>query len=155
MAMRNAGINPVTDWPGPTTGRASWPASLARRRRPPTAPATPSPRGNGAAITRRRRRPPRLRAPVRPARCNICRVMDPAANVSTGPGVNAVSDSVLTDEAVARFQRLGFLVVTGLTPLGDLETVSRLLAGPYPRLHQPPGAPRAHHLRSRQHKTPP
>src|SRR2546430_2606215 len=142
MAMRKAGINPVTDWPGPTMGRASWPASLARRRRPPTAPATPSPRGNGAAITRRRRRHPRLRAPVRPARCNIYRVMDPAANVSTGPGVNAMSDSVLTDEAVARFQRLGFLVVTGLTPLGDLETVSRLVAGPAPRVSQPTGRPR-------------
>ena len=91
----------------------------------------------------------------RPARCNICRVMDPAANVSTGPGVNAVSDSVLTDEAVARFQRLGFLVVTGLTPLGDLETVSRLLAGLYRRFHELAGARRAHDLGSEQHNARP
>src|SRR5436190_17960543 len=118
MAVRNAGIKPVTDWPDPTTAHAPGGRHLSLGDVvPPAAPATPSPRGNGPAITRRRRRHPRLRAPARPARCNIYQVMDPATNVSTGPGVHAVSDSVLTDEAIARFQRLGFLVVTGLTPL--------------------------------------
>jgi ectoine hydroxylase-related dioxygenase (phytanoyl-CoA dioxygenase family) len=81
--------------------------------------------------------------------------MDPAANVSTGTGVNAGSPSVLTDEAVARFQRLGFLVVTGLTTLGDLETVSRLLAGLYRRFHELAGVRRAHDLGSEQHNARP
>jgi len=81
--------------------------------------------------------------------------MDPAANVSTGTGVNAVSPSALTDEAVARFQQLGFLVVTGLTTLGDLETVSRLLAGLYRRFHELAGARRAHDLGSEQHNARP
>jgi ectoine hydroxylase-related dioxygenase (phytanoyl-CoA dioxygenase family) len=85
----------------------------------------------------------------------MCWVMDAAANVSTGTGGNAGSHSALTDEAVARFQRLGFLVVTGLTTLGDLETVSRLLAGLYRRFHELAGARRAHDLGSEQHNARP
>ncbi|HEV8583774.1 MAG TPA: phytanoyl-CoA dioxygenase family protein [Methylomirabilota bacterium] len=54
----------------------------------------------------------------------------------------------LSDEAVERFQRLGFMVVTALTTLEDLADVSRLLAGLYRRFHALAGARRAHDLGS-------
>jgi len=69
--------------------------------------------------------------------------------------VNVTSHAALTDEAVARFHRVGFMVVTGLTPLEDLEVVSRLLAGLYRRFHVLVGARRAHDLGSEEHSARP
>ena len=156
MAVRNAGINPVTDWPAPTMGRAPRGRRLSLgdvvdHSAGDAEPASEWRGDHASAVTTS----VYARAAIRPARCSICRVMDPAANVSTGTGVNAVSHPALTDEAVARFQRLGFLVVTGLTTLGDLETVSRLLAGLYRRFHELAGARRAHDLGSEQHNARP
>jgi ectoine hydroxylase-related dioxygenase (phytanoyl-CoA dioxygenase family) len=64
---------------------------------------------------------------------------------------NVASDAAVTDEAVARFHRLGFMVVTGLSTPDDLEVVSRLLAGLYRRFAELMDARRAHDLGSEQH----
>jgi ectoine hydroxylase-related dioxygenase (phytanoyl-CoA dioxygenase family) len=69
--------------------------------------------------------------------------MDAAATAS--------SHAELTDEAVARFHRQGFMVVTDLTTREDLDTVSRLLAGLYRRFAELMDARRAHDLGSEQH----
>ena len=61
-----------------------------------------------------------------------------AVTIGSDTAVNVTSDAALTDEAIARFHRVGFMVVTGLTTLEDLEVVSRLLAGLYPRSFLPP-----------------
>jgi ectoine hydroxylase-related dioxygenase (phytanoyl-CoA dioxygenase family) len=63
---------------------------------------------------------------------------------------NVASHLELTDEAIARFHRVGFMVVTDLTTLGDLQVVSRLLAGLYRRFHELMNARRAHDLGSEQ-----
>ena len=64
---------------------------------------------------------------------------------------NVASHSDLTDEAVARFHRLGFMVVTDLTTREDLAVVSQLLAGLYRRFAELMDARRAHDLGSEQH----
>ena len=64
---------------------------------------------------------------------------------------NVASHAELTDEAVARFHQLGFMVVTDLTTREDLDTVSRLLAGLYRRFAELMDARRAHDLGSEQH----
>jgi len=63
----------------------------------------------------------------------------------------AASHAELTDEAVDRFHRQGFMVVTDLTTREDLDTVSRLLAGLYRRFAELMDARRAHDLGSEQH----
>src|SRR2546428_7659184 len=70
-------------------------------------------------------------------------------------GVNVTPHAALTDEAIARFHRVGFMVVTGLTTLEDLEVVSRLLAGLYRRFHVLVGVRRAHDLGSEEHSARP
>jgi len=64
---------------------------------------------------------------------------------------NVASHAEITDEAVARFHRLGFMVVTDLTTREDLDTVSRLLAGLYRRFAELMDARRAHDLGSEAH----
>src|SRR3989441_11468507 len=70
-------------------------------------------------------------------------------------GVNVTPHAALTDEAIARFHRVGFMVVTGLTTLDDLEVVLRLLAGLYRRFHILVGTRRAHDLGSEEHRARP
>ena len=62
-----------------------------------------------------------------------------------------VSHAELTGEAVARFHRMGFMVVTDLTTREDLDTVSRLLASLYRRFAELMDARRAHDLGSERH----
>jgi hypothetical protein len=60
--------------------------------------------------------------------------------------VSPPHEPAFADEAVARFHRLGFMVVTGLTTLEDLAGISRMLAGLYRRFHALADARRAHDL---------
>lgn len=68
---------------------------------------------------------------------------------------NVASHDELTDEAVERFHRLGFMVITDLTTREDLEAVSRLLAGLYRRFHELMDARRAHDLGSERNDSRP
>ena len=71
----------------------------------------------------------------------MSRVMDALAT-------NDVVLADVTDEAIARFHRDGFIVVTGLTVAEDLDEVARLLAGLYRRFEELLDTRRAHDLGS-------
>ena len=63
---------------------------------------------------------------------------------------NVATHAELSAEAIARFHRLGFMVITELTTLDDLDEVARLLAGLYRRFQELLDARRAHDLGSEQ-----
>jgi hypothetical protein len=65
--------------------------------------------------------------------------MDPAR-------ITVPAEPLPSEEAIARFHRLGFMVVTGLTTREDLDTIAGLLTGLYRRFHELAGARRAHDL---------
>ena len=58
------------------------------------------------------------------------------------------SPADLTDEAIAHFHQLGFMIITDLTTPEDLDDVARLLAGLYRRFRELMDARRAHDLGS-------
>ena len=58
------------------------------------------------------------------------------------------SPADLTDESIARFHQLGFMIITDLTTPEDLDDVARLLAGLYRRFRELMDARRAHDLGS-------
>jgi ectoine hydroxylase-related dioxygenase (phytanoyl-CoA dioxygenase family) len=93
-------------------------------------------------------RPCRAAGKGRRARCIMSRVME-----AVGDNIGAHAD--LTDEAVARFHREGFMVVTDLTTRGDLDEVACLLAGLYRRFQELRDARRAHDLGSEHDKARP
>jgi ectoine hydroxylase-related dioxygenase (phytanoyl-CoA dioxygenase family) len=64
---------------------------------------------------------------------------------------NVASVEALNDEAITRFHCQGFMILTGLTTLGDLDVVSHLLANLYRRFRELMDARRAHDLGSEQH----
>src|SRR5437762_13412473 len=61
---------------------------------------------------------------------------------------NVRCDAEPTDEAIARFHRDGFMVVSGMTTREDLDEVAGLLAGLYRRFQELLDARRAHDLGS-------
>jgi ectoine hydroxylase-related dioxygenase (phytanoyl-CoA dioxygenase family) len=61
---------------------------------------------------------------------------------------NVAVHAEMTDDAIARFHRDGFTIVTGLTTQQDLDQVARLLAGLYSRFQELLDARRAYDLGS-------
>jgi Phytanoyl-CoA dioxygenase (PhyH) len=61
---------------------------------------------------------------------------------------NVAAHAEMTDDAIAAFQRDGFMIVTGLTTREDLDEVTRLLAGLYRRFQELLDARRAYDLGS-------